>query len=103
MPYILRFTQQYQSAHHDEVLRLEAQFKEIERRDPTFPQGRRYQPYASGEPNHTLIWECEFSSLRDLEAAMQKIEAHPTHTELFARQSPYFLGMRTEIFKLLEL
>ena len=103
MPYILRFTQQYQSAHHDEVLRLEAQFKDIERRDPTFPQGRRYQPYVSGEPNHTLIWECEFPSLRDLEAAMEKIEANPTHTELFAKQSPYFVGMRTEIFKVLEL
>lgn len=103
MPYILRFTQQYQAARRDEVLRLEAQFKEIERHDATFPQGRRYQPYASGEPNHTLIWECEFPSLRELEAAMEKIAAHPKHTELFAMQSPYFLGMRTEIFKVLEL
>jgi hypothetical protein len=103
MPYILRFVQHYQADHHDEVLRLEAQFKDIERRDPSFPQGRRYQPFASGEPNHTLIWECEFPSLGDLEAAMLKIEAHPRHTELFAKQSLYFLAMRTEIFKVLEL
>ena len=103
MAYILRFTQQYQAAHHDEVIRLEAQFKELERRNPEFPQGRRYQPLASGEPTHTLIWECEFPSLHEVEAALQKIEGDPTHTRLFAQQSPFFLGMRTEIFKVLEL
>jgi len=103
MAYILRFTQSYQPAHHQEVLKLEAQFKDLERKNPDFPQGRRYQPVASGEATHSLIWECEFASLNDVEKALDKIEANPTHTELFAKQSPYFTNMRTELFKLLEL
>ena len=102
MAYILRFTQQFQAAHHGEVIKLEAQFKELERRNPEFPQGRRYQPLASGEATHSLIWECEFPSLHDVEEALQKIEANAKHTELFAKQSPFFTGMRTEIFKVLD-
>jgi hypothetical protein len=103
MVYILRFTQHYEPAHHEEVVRLEAQFKDLERRNPDFPQGRRYQPVASGEATHSLIWECEFASLHDVQKALEKIEASPTHTELFSKQSPFITSMRTEIFKLLEL
>ncbi len=103
MAYILRFTQQYLAAHHEAVIELEAQFKEIERRQVDFPQGRRYQPFASGEANHSLIWECEFASLEEVQKALEKIEKHPKHTELFAKQSPYFTNMRTEIFKTLDL
>jgi len=103
MAYLLRFTQQYQAAHHEEVIKLEAQFKEIERQDPEFPQGRRYQPFASGEATHTLIWECEFPSLAAVQRALEKIESDPAHTKLFAEQSVFFTGMRTEIFKMLDL
>jgi hypothetical protein len=103
MAYILRFTQEYQPAHHRAVLELEAQFKELERRQPDFPQGRRYQPLASGEATHSLIWESEFASLADLQKALEKIETHPKHTELLAKQSPFFTTMRTEIFKTLDL
>ena len=102
MAYILRFTQNYLPANHKAVLELEAQFKQIEIRHPDFPQGRRYQPMASGEPNHTLIWECELPSLAEVQKALEKIEADPTHTDLFSKQSPYFTGMRTEIFQVLE-
>lgn len=103
MAYILRFTQEYQPAHHQAVLDLEAQFKELERQQPDFPQGRRYQPLASGEATHSLVWECEFASLADLQKGLEKIEGHPKHTELLAKQSPFFTTMRTEIFKTLDL
>jgi hypothetical protein len=102
MAYILRFTQSYSPAHHQQVLDLEAQFKELERRNPNFPQGRRYQPLASGEPNHSLIWECEFPSMAAVQSALKLIEDDQTHTDLFAKQSPFFTNMRTEIFKTLE-
>ena len=102
MVYILRFTQNYQPAHHKAVLELEAQFKQLETRRPDFPQGRRYQPLASGEPNHSLIWECELPSLAEVQKALKMIEADPTHTDLFSKQSPYFTCMRTEIFQILE-
>lgn len=103
MAYILRFTQQYLPAHHQTVIELEAQCKEIERQHADFPQGRRYQPCASGEANHSLVWECEFASLEEVQRALEKIESHPRHTELFAKQSPYFTKMRKEIFKTLDL
>lgn len=102
MAYILRFTQNYLPAHHKAVLELEAQFKQLETHHPDFPQGRRYQPVAGGEPNHTLIWECELPSLAEVQKALEKIEANATHTDLFSKQSPYFTGMRTEIFQVLE-
>jgi hypothetical protein len=102
MGYILRFTQSYSPAHQNEVLDLEAQFEKLERHNPNFPQGRRYHPLASGEPNHSLIWECEFPSLAAVQEALKVIESDPTHTDLFAKQSPFFTNMRTEIFKTLE-
>lgn len=102
MAYILRFTQSYLPAHHKAVLDLEAQFEQLERDNPNFPRGRRYQPLASGEPNHSLIWECECPSLAALEETLKVIEADATHTDLFAKQSVSFTNMRTEIFKTLE-
>lgn len=102
MAYILRFTQSYLPAHHKAVLELEARFEQLERDNPRFPQGRRYQPLASGEPNHSLVWECEFPSFAAVEEALKTIEADPTHTELFLKQSQFFTSMRTDIFKTLE-
>ena len=102
MSYILRFTQSYLPAHHKMVLDLEAQFEELERRNSNFPRGRRYQPLASGEPNHSLIWESEFPSLAAVQEALKVIQEDPTHTDLFSKQSPYFTNMRTEIFQTLE-
>ncbi len=102
MPYILRFTQSYLPAHHKAVLDLEAQFEELERRNANFPRGRRYQPVASGEPNHSLIWEREFPSMAAVQEALKVIEADPTHTDLFSKQSRFFTNMRTDIFKTLE-
>lgn len=103
MAYILRFVQHYQPSKQKAFIELEAKFKELERRNPDFPQGRRYQPLTGAEPNHSLIWECEFSSLQDVQSALAKIAADDTHTELFRQQSPYITDMRTEIFQVLEL
>lgn len=102
MAYILRFTQSYLPSQHKAVLDLEAKFEQLERDNPQFPRGRRYQPLASGEPNHSLIWECEFPSMAAVEEALRRIEADPTHTDLFSRQSQFFTSMRTDIYKTLE-
>ncbi len=102
MAYILRFVQHYQPSKQKAFMELEAKFKDIERRNPGFPQGKRYQPVAGGESNHTLIWECEFPSLQDVQAALAAVAADDTHTELFKQQSPFITDMRTEIFQVLE-
>lgn len=102
MAYILRFVQHYQPSNAKAFLDVEAKFKDLERRCPDFPQGKRYQPLAGGEPNHTLIWECEFPNLNEVQRALAQVAADDTHTELFKQQSPYITGMRTEIYQVLE-
>lgn len=102
MAYILRFVQQYRPADQGAFLKLEAKFHELERSCPDFPQGRRYQPVATNEPTNTLVWECEFKTLNDVERALAQLSDEQTHTDLFEQQSPYITGMRTEIYKVLE-
>ena len=103
MSYILRFVQQYQPSAAQAFLKLEAEFKELERRSPQSPQGRRYQRLSEGEPANTLIWECEFASLDDVQNALKKMADDPTHTALFQKQLPYIVEARTEIYKRLDL
>lgn len=103
MSYLLRFIQQYQPSAGRTFMELEAQFQELERNSPHLPKGRRYQPLSGGEPTNTLIWECEFASLAEVQSALQQLADEPTHTDLFEKQSPYLLKSYTEIFKVLDL
>jgi hypothetical protein len=103
MSYILVFVQQYQPSAAQAFLKLEADFKALERRSPQFPQGKRYQLLSGGEPANTLIWECEFASLEDVQNALKKMADDPTHTALFEKQLPYIVETRTEIYKVLDL
>ncbi len=103
MSYILLFVQQYQPSAAQMFLKLEAEFKELERRSPEFPQGKRYQLLSEGKPTNTLVWEAEFASLDDVQNALNKMADDPTHTALFKKQLPYIITMRTEIYKVLDL
>lgn len=103
MSYVLLFVQKYQPSAAAVFFQLEAEFAELERRSPKFPQGRRYQLLAEGEPTNTLLWQCEFSSLEDLHHALQEMSDDPTHIALFAKQLPYIVEMRTEIYQMLAL
>jgi hypothetical protein len=103
MPYILRFVQQYQPSAAQAFLQLEAEFRELERRSPQFPQGTRYQLLLEGEITNTLVWECAFASLNDVQNALKKMSEDPTHASLFEKQLPYIVEARTEIYKVLDL
>lgn len=103
MPYILRFVQQYQPSAARTFLELEAQFQELEYASPLLPKGRRYQPVSGSEPTNTLVWECEFASLADVQKALEKIAEDPAHTTLFEKQLQHISRMRTEIYKVLDL
>ena len=103
MAYVLRFIQHYKPAHRQGFLDIEAKFRNLERRLPNFPQARRSQPVAGGEPTHSLIWECEFAGLEDVQNALTELANDPTHAELFEEQSPYITELRTELFEILEL
>jgi hypothetical protein len=103
MSYILLLVQQYQPSAAQAFLKLEAEFKELERRSPQFPQGKRYQLLSEGEPTNTLVWEGEFASLDDVQNALNKMAHDPTHTALFEKQLPYIITTRTEIYKVLDL
>jgi hypothetical protein len=82
---------------------LEAQFVAMEKRRPEWPQGKRRQPYASREQVSTLIWECEFASLADIQEALAVMGADAEHEELFQKQVPLMLEAYTEIDEMLEL
>jgi len=103
MPYVLRFVQQYDPASAREFLELEAQFRNLERSSPNLPQGKRFQPLSGAQPTHTLIWECEFGSLAEVDAAIQKLKDDPTHTILFEKQARYIRKSHTEIHQVLDL
>jgi hypothetical protein len=103
MSYVLLFVQKYQLSAAQAFFQLEAEFAELERRSPQFPQGRRYQLLAEGEPTNTLLWQCEFASLEDLHHALQEMSDDPTHIALFEKQLPYIVEMRTEIYQMLAL
>jgi hypothetical protein len=103
MSYILQFVQKYQPSAAEDFFKLEAQFKELERCSPEFPQGRRFQLLSKGQPTNTMVWEGEFASLDDVQNALKKLADDPTHTALFEKQLPYIVEMRTEIYRVLEL
>jgi hypothetical protein len=100
--YVLRFIQHYRPANRKAFLDIEAKFRDLEQCSQNLSQVRRSQPVASGASTHSLIWECEFSSLADVQEALAQLADDPTHTELFEQQSPYITEMRTEIFEVLE-
>jgi hypothetical protein len=103
MSYILRLVQRYESSAAGAFLKLESEFKDLERRSPQFPQGKRYQLLSEGEPTNTLVWEGEFASLDEVQNALSKMADDPIHSALFEKQRPYIIDMRTEIYKVLHL
>lgn len=92
----MRILQTYAAAHEREFLALEKKFAAMEKRRPTFPQGVRYQPLASGLPTNTLIWECEFATLDAAHAALQLFAGDPQHEALARQQRKYFKDVRIE-------
>jgi len=84
-------------------MKLEAEFCALERRRPDGPQGKRRNPYSGREPINTLIWECEFRSLDEVQQALALMAADPEHEALFRQQVPYMLDAYTEIDELLDL
>lgn len=102
MAYLLRFTQEYRPADREQFLALEGKFAALEKGTLKFPPVRRLQPVTGREATHSLIWECEFSTLAGVEKAMAQLAGDPTHTELFRQQSPYITAIHADIFEILE-
>ena len=102
MAYVLRFVQHYLPEQRAAFMKLEAKFAAMEQRRNDFPRGRRSQPYAGREPLQTLIWECEFPSLAEAQAALSKIESDAEHEALFREQVPYMTETYTEINEILD-
>jgi hypothetical protein len=102
MRYVLRFIQRYAPEQRAAFMDLEAKFAALERRRPDFPKGSRFQPYMGREPSNTLIWECEFPSLSDVQAALARLEGDAEHAALFRQQVPFMRELYTEINEVLE-
>jgi len=103
MAYMLRFVQRFRISEECAFLELEKQFAELERANPSMPQGTRMRPVSGREPGHTLVWECRFASMHDLNGALETLGHSDEHTRLFAQQSPLMTESFTEIYELLDL
>jgi hypothetical protein len=102
MAYIVRFVQRYLPERRAAFMKVEAKFAAMEQRRNDFPKGRRCQPYAGREPSNTLIWESEFPSLAEAQAALSRISADAEHGALFREQEPYMTESYTEINEVLD-
>ncbi len=102
MPYILRFVQRYRPQDRDEFMRLEALFGALEQNHPEFPRGRRSQPYAGKEPGNTLIWDCQFDTIQQLNHALEVLATSADHSELYRQQVPFMTDAFTEIYEVLD-
>ena len=103
MAYMLRFVQRFRISEEKAFLDLEKQFAELERAKPTMPQGTRMRPVSGREPGHTLIWECQFATMNELNGALEALAHSEEHGVLFAQQSPLMTESYTEIYELLDL
>ncbi len=103
MPYKLRFVQRFNTKDEAEFMRLEAQFAALEKNNPDFPQGRRFQPCSGREPSNTLIWECELESMEAIESTLTFLGQNEEHERLFEIAAPTMQDCYTEIYKVLEL
>ena len=102
MAYIVRFVQHYHPEQRAAFMEVEAKFAAMEQRRTDWPKGRRSQPFAGREPSHTLIWESEFPSLAEAQAALSRISADAEHEALFREQAPYMTRTYTEINEVLD-
>ena len=103
MNYVLRFVQHFSLADERAFMALERQFAELERENAGFPKGRRLQPLSGREPRHTLIWECEMSSLAAVNEALATLAASVDHDRLFQQQARTMLDSYTEIYEVLDM
>jgi len=82
-------------------MQVEAKFAAMERQRCDFPKGRRLQPCTGREPSNTLIWESEFPTLAEAQAAISMLSCDNGHEELFQQQVPYITDAYIEIHEVL--
>jgi len=102
MPFILRITQRYLVKDRAAFMALEAKFAAMEQARSDFVKGRRRQPCIGRQPSNTLIWESEFPTLAEAQAAIAKLGSDPAHEELFRQQDAYITDAWMEIDEVLE-
>jgi hypothetical protein len=99
MSYKLRFVQTFKQEFAKEYLQIEKQFEEFEKKHESAPKGKRYLSLAGRDASNTLIWECEFATLEEVQKAQSFFLTDSTHDDLFQTQAQYILGTHTEIYK----
>ena len=103
MPYMLRFVQHFKPGDEQVFMKLEKEFSTIEGKSKDFPKGRRFQPYSGRDPRHTLVWQCEFSTIDELNRAIGRMAASEEHDRLFKKVAPTMIDSYTEIYEILDL
>lgn len=98
----MRIIQQYDPAREEEFLALEKKFAGLEKERPGFPKGERLQPVSAGEPNNTLIWQCEFPDMNTAREALDFFSGDEKHEELFRQQVKYIKQVNIHFYRTLD-
>ncbi len=101
MPFVLRFVQTYHPRDRVEFMKWEALFAAMEQRRDDLPKGRRSQPVRGQLPTNSLIWECDFETLADAQAAILSFSNDEEHQRLYQGQVAYMTEASTEINEVL--
>jgi hypothetical protein len=99
MSYKLRFVQIFKQENAKEYLAIEKQFEDFEKSYPEAPAGKRYLCISGRDASNTLIWECDFDSLEEVQRAHAFFLTDSRHEDLFQTQAQYITGTYTEIYK----
>jgi hypothetical protein len=97
----MRLVQRFEASQRDSFLELEQEFIALEE-SGELPLGQRMLPLSAIEPNNTLIWQRQFDTLADAEAALKSMEDHPEHTRLFLLQGPLIQESWVEFYSVLK-
>jgi len=99
MPYKLRFVQRFQLGNAKKFMEIEKQFAQCEIDYPEFPKGKRYVPHSGIHPSNTLIWECDFDTMEELQKVQAFLKNDDRHEDLFQKQCEYMVDTYTEIYR----
>ena len=102
MAIMMRIIQQFNPGYERVFMALEKQFDELEKKRPDYPRGRRMQPISAGEPENTLIWQCEFPDIETAYKTLDFFKGDAEHEALFRQQAGYFKEVRIEFYNILE-
>ena len=88
MAILERRVQQVKEGEWDAYMEREKKFEAMEQKLGGFPTKKHYRAISGPYAINTVVWEREWESFAAMEAANEKLQAHPDRAALRASPSP---------------